>query len=191
MSLTQKLSTEFRQQCESIATELRAILNLQAFDPLPATVLAKHLKAMIFTPEEIPNAPSEQVAILLNSDQWSAAVIRTNPLWIVHNPRHAHTRQQSNLMHELAHILMGHKMVGFDRKTGLPQRREGDEDEATYLGGCLQIPQRGLLWAIQRKLSLPETAIHFGASEEMVQFRCNVTAIPIEKESPQRSRESL
>jgi Zn-dependent peptidase ImmA (M78 family) len=188
MSLTQKLSTEFRQQCESIATELRAILDLRAFDPLPATVLAKRLETRIFTPEEIPNVLKEQVDVLLKSDQWSAAIIRTNPLWIVHNPRHAQTRQQSNLMHELAHILMGHKMVGFDRKTGLPQRREGDEDEATYLGGCLQIPQRGLLWAVQRKMSLRETAIHFGASEEMVQFRCNVTTISIEKESAQRSK---
>lgn len=104
MSLIQKLSSEFRKRCEAIATERRGMLRLRAFDPLPAKTLAADLRAKIFTPEEIPNAALDQVALLLNSDQWSAGIIRKNPLWIVHNPRHAPTRRESNLMHELAHI---------------------------------------------------------------------------------------
>ena len=179
MSLIQKLSPGFRRRCEAIATERRGILRLRAFAPLPAKILAADLGATIFTPEAVPHAEPDQVAVLLNSDQWSAGVICKNPLWIVHNPSHAPTRRESNLMHELAHILLKHKMVGFDPKTGLPQRRDCDEDEATYLGGCLQIPRRGLLWAVQRKMQLPEIAAHFSASEDMVRFRSNMTGVQV------------
>jgi Zn-dependent peptidase ImmA (M78 family) len=75
--------------------------------------------------------------------------------------------------------LLNHQPVGFDSVTGQPKRQQNNEDEATYLGGCLQIPKRGLLWATQRKMLLPQIAAHFGASEAMVLFRSNVTGISI------------
>ena len=80
-------------------------------------------------------------------------------------------------MHEVAHILLKHRMVGLDPQTGLFKRRQQDENEAVYLGGCLQIPRRGLLWAVQRKLTISQIAVHFGASEAMVRLRSNVTGI--------------
>jgi Zn-dependent peptidase ImmA (M78 family) len=134
---------------------------------------------MLFTPEQLPSLTSEQVSLLLASNAWSAAVIRQDPLWIVYHSQHAPARRESDLMHELAHVLLKHLLVGFDPTTGLPQRRLQDEDEATYLGGCLQIPRRGLLWAVERKMTLAEMCAHFGASKKMVQFRGNVTGVLI------------
>ena len=78
-------------------------------------------------------------------------------------------------MHELAHVILKHKMVSCDSETEQPLRRQQDEDEAVYLGGCLQIPRRGLLWAIQKKMTVAQIALHFNASEEMVKLRVNVT----------------
>lgn len=175
MGLIPSLSPENRQRLEAIATTQRNQLSYKAFERLPARVLAQYFQATIFTPETVPNAEPEQVKILCDSDNWSAGIISKNPLWIVHNSRHAPTRQESNLMHELAHIILKHKMVGYDPNTGLPQRRQQDEDEAVYLGGCLQIPKRGLLWAVQKKMTIAQTALHFNASEEMVKFRINVS----------------
>lgn len=180
MGLIESLSAENRQRLEAIATKQRTILGFKAFEPLPATVLAKHLQAKIFTPETISNAEPEEIKILSGSDNWSAGIIRKKPLWIVYNSRHVPTRRESNLMHEFAHVILKHKMIGYDPKTGLPKRRQQDEDEATYLGGCLQIPRRGLSWAIQRRMNLAEISIHFGASEAMVNLRSNVTGINIQ-----------
>lgn len=177
MGLIESLTTENRQKLEAIANKQRSILGFKAFELFPAQVLAKHFKATIFTPETVPNAEPEQIKILSNSDNWSAGIIKNSPLWIVHNSRHALTRQESNLMHEFAHVILKHKMVGYDPKTGLPQRRQQDEDEAVYLGGCLQISRRGLLWAKQRKMTTSQIALHFNASEEMVRFRSNVNSI--------------
>ena len=175
MGLLTSLSTENRQRLEAIATQQRHQLGFKAYQPFPAIVLAQHLQATIFTIETLPNTEPEQVKILCNSDNWSAGIILKNPLYVVHNARHSHTRQESNLMHEFAHVILKHEMVGYDLKTGLPQRRQQDEDEAVYLGGCLQIPRRGLLWAIQNKMSITQIALHFNASEEMVNFRINVS----------------
>ncbi len=177
MGLVESLTTKNRQRLEAIANKQRSVLGFKAFELFPAQALAKHFKATIFTPEIVPNAESEQIEILSNSDNWSAGIIKNNPLWIIHNSRHALTRQESNLMHEFAHVILKHKMVGYDPKKGLPQRRQQDEDEAVYLGGCLQIPRRGLLWAKQRKMTISQIALHFNASEEMVRFRSNVNSI--------------
>jgi hypothetical protein len=179
MSLIQSLSPECRQRCEAIATEQRSLLGVRSFEPLPADTLAAKLGAKLFTPDQLPNLELEQVAVLLASDEWSGAIISDRPLWIVYNPRHAPARYESNLMHEIAHVLFNHKPVGFDSVTGLPKRKQNNEDEATYLGGCLQIPKRGLLWATQRKMLLPQIAAHFGASEAMVKFRSNVTEVSV------------
>lgn len=179
MGLITSLSTENRQRLEAIATNQRNQISCKAFERLSARVLAQYFQATIFTAETVPNAEPEQVKLLGNSDNWSAGIICKNPLWIVHNSRHASTRQESNLMHEFAHVILKHKMVGYNSKTGLPQRRQQDEDEAVYLGGCLQIPRRGLLWAVQKKMSIAQIALHFNASEEMVEFRINVNGISL------------
>lgn len=182
MGLIESLTTENRKRLEAIATKQRSILDFKAFEPLSAEILAQHFKATIFTLETMPNAEPEQVKLLCSRDDWSAGVILKNPLYIVHNSRHAPTRQQSNLMHEFGHVILKHKMVSRDRNTGLFQRRQQDEDEAVYLGGCLQIPRRGLLWAKQKKMTLPQIASYFNASEEMVRFRSNLNGILIKKQ---------
>lgn len=179
MGLITSLSPENRQRLEEVATTQRNHLSCKAFERLPASVLAQYLQATIFTPETVPNAEIEQVKRLCNSDNWSAIIVCKNPLWIVHNSRHAPTRQESNLMHEFAHVILKHEMVSCDPKTEQPLRRQQDEDEAVFLGGCLQIPRRGLLWAVQKKMTFAQIALHFNASEEMVKFRTNVTGISL------------
>lgn len=177
MTLIQKLSFKFRQRCESIATEQRSQLSLRAFDALPARTLAEHLNAHVLTPQDLPSLEAEQLRFLVESGKWSASVIRHTPLWIAHNPEHSSARQESNLMHELAHVLLKHKSIELSASNAPPIREAKNEYEATFLGGCLQIPKRGLLWAKQTRLTKAETALHFRASEEMVLFRCNVANV--------------
>ena len=177
MGLLEKLSVKFRRKCESIATEQRHLLNLRAFEPLPANLLAARLNAKISTLNQVPNLEPKHIETLLADNQFSAAIIRVNPLWIVYNSKHTLARRESNLMHEFAHVLLEHQTVGFNSQTGQPLRIEENEDEANYLGGCLQIPRRGLLWAVQGKMTLIQIANYFGASKEMVQFRSNVTGV--------------
>ncbi len=174
-----KLEEGFRRSCEAIAVDWRYMFGFRAYDPLPAERLLDALDGEALPPDQLPNLSPEVVEYLLIADDWSAGVVRLKPLRIVYHPTHSAARHQSDLMHELAHVLLKHPMIGFSPSTGLPLRESRHEAEATYLGGCLQIPRLGLVWAIQQGLTRADIAEHFGASQDMVRFRSNMTGVAI------------
>ena len=117
------------------------------------------------------------------ASEWSALTMITESgtRIIIHNITHSPERQQSNLMHELAHIICKHEMplIGNLNGKSLPVRHynEEHEAEAEWLGGNLQITRAGLLWALKRKMSTKEIQAYYTASAEMVTFRINTTGV--------------
>lgn len=162
---------------EAIAVDWRYRLHLRVHDPLPADRLVLEFQGEVVTPDQVQGTNSEITAKLLAKDDWAAAVIRRSPLLIVFHPAHSLARRQASLMHEMAHVLLDHPTISFDVATGLPVRDPRCEDEATYLGACLQVPRLGLKWAVHQDWNVTRIALHFGASEQLVQFRSNMTGI--------------
>jgi hypothetical protein len=76
---------------------------------------------------------------------------------------------------------LGHRTIRigkvFQFSIELREFKTEDEEEAEWLGGCLQIPREGLTWAISRGMTSKQVAEYFHASEEMVRFRRNMTGI--------------
>src|SRR5215211_6946139 len=103
----------FKTKAEQIACELRVRLGLPAHSPLPAKKLIAHLEVLVMQPGEIPGLRPELIHEMQNgsSDQWSAITFydALGKPFIIHNPRHAPTRQESDLMHEAAHIICKHR----------------------------------------------------------------------------------
>lgn len=178
MGLLNELTPRFKRCCEAIATERRQRLGLKAYEPLSADRLAADLDASILDLEAFPHLAGQFRNLLGSSNNWSATIVREDPIQIINNPNHTGARRESNLMHELAHVLLNHPMAKFNT-AGEPLRGEQYENEATYLGGCLQIPRRGLLWTIQKGMTLYHISQYFGASEKMVSFRCNATGMKV------------
>lgn len=176
-----KLDTAFKDRCEAIAIDWRYRLGLKPHDPLPANQLLCAIApdGEVLTPDKVPNLPPHRAEIFMKANDWSAAILRLKPLRILMHPNISAARYESNLMHELGHVLLQHPMVGFSPETGLPMRQPRYEDEATYLGSCLQIPRLGLQWGVKKGFNLSEISNHFGASEEMVRFRANLTGIRV------------
>lgn len=174
-----KLPAAFKQRCEAIAVDQRYRLGLMPNDPLPAERLIYDLApdAQILTPNQIPRLSQQQKDHLAQVDDWSAGIVCRDPLRILIHPAHTGARRESDLMHEAGHILLDHPMIAFSPDTSLPLREPRYEDEAVYLGSCLQIPRLGLKWALKRGYNCAQIAAHFGASEAMVQFRCNMTGV--------------
>jgi Zn-dependent peptidase ImmA (M78 family) len=176
------LKTGFRKNSEKMALSFRKGLGLNLFDPLPARELARHLKIEILTPKDITGLTQSEKKILLNkgAKEWSAVtVLIDNNYIIIHNDSHLPERQESNLMHEIAHILCDHKVSSLDRVDGLLFRKYNPEQEAeaSFMGACLQLPRLALKWALSRGMQIEQTAIHFNASIEMVRFRTNITYV--------------
>lgn len=175
------LDRNLRDWCENEGVRWRRELKLYTYDPLPARLLMQRLKIRAVSPKEIPGIDEATLQCLLAEDAgWSALTL---PLGegkhlIIYNPTHAEARYESNIMHELAHLLLSHQPIHFRQLSGglfVREYRGADEEAAKYLGGCLQIPGRGLDWAFQRGMNLQEIAEHFGASLQMVRYRCNMT----------------
>lgn len=99
----------------------------------------------------------------------------------MHNPTHSDARQQSNIMHELAHIICDHK-VDKDKLVNslsgfLRNYDEIQENEAEWLGACLQLPRQALLYSLKNNLSEDDIALKYCASVEMVRFRINTSGV--------------
>src|SRR5690349_19923623 len=111
------LDRGFKTWAENVAISIRRDLGLPAHAPLSAHELAKHLDVVLWTPQDVPNIPKSVVEQLLihDPDGWSAVTcMASGQSRIIYNPKHSPARQNSDIAHELAHILLEHdpgKMV--------------------------------------------------------------------------------
>jgi hypothetical protein len=173
----------FKAWAEHEAIEQRLQLGLDAHMPLSALQLAAALDITV-SPEHIPGMSQEHLECLLQRDRssWSAITVNANTVTaIIHNNSHARTRQESNLFHEMAHIVCGHTPSVLTPVGGLPfllrEYNTDQEDEASWLGACLQLPRPALWWAVKRRMTVVEIGEYFQASEELIRFRRQVTGI--------------
>lgn len=180
------LKRGFKANAEKLAKQYRESLSIHPCAPLCAFKLAEYLAISVYGANEILTQPSA-INILSgrngNDCEWSALTMITkagNQI-IIYNPFHSVTRQQSDLMHELAHIICKHERQqiesNFDIPFGMRYFDEEQEEEAKCLGSTLQLATPCLLWARKASMATEEIAAHFNASIDMVTYRMNVTGI--------------
>lgn len=175
----------FKTWSENQALKFRHELSLRPDEPLPAARLAEHLGIVVIAPHAVPGATHDVLAQLLKRDPsgWSAFTVAVDGLAIVvHNAAHASPRQESDLMHELAHIICRHPAMRIVTIAGLAIREysEAQEEEAAWLGGCLHLPRAALWSSLREGLDTPVIMTRFNASKAMVRYRRNVTGIDVQ-----------
>ncbi|MBS4033527.1 MAG: ImmA/IrrE family metallo-endopeptidase [Ignavibacterium sp.] len=175
----------FKTWAEKKAVEFRKDLSLKYYEKLPAELLANHLGVGLITPKDIPALTIKEKNLLLNHDSssWSAISIKNNSgeYVIIFNSSHSKKRSESNLMHELGHIICKHDMEKIKLREDFPfplrDYNSIQEDEANWLGGCLQIPRKALLWGCYKGMNKIELSDHFGASMVMISYRLKITGV--------------
>lgn len=178
-----KFKRGFKTDAEKKAIFFRNELGLHAYDPLPAIHLSEYLKIKVITPGNILEKSSNSYRVLMDSKEWSALTLtcQSGNRIIIHNNKNSKNRQESDLMHEIAHVICNHDTPDRNRIDGvdilLRSFNEQQEKEAEWLGGCLQLPREALLWHLRKNRSVEEIAEYFTASEEMVRFRINSTGV--------------
>lgn len=185
----------FKSWCEQVAAKERQSLGLRPVDPLEPRQLAQKLGIGVRTPDEIPGLDSACVQRLVHEDpdSWSAVTIAEGArAVIILNPSHSKARASSDLMHELAHILIGHKParvdVAEDGSLLLHLYDKKQEDEASWLAGCLLLPRQAVLDIFARGLDRPLAARTYGVSMDMLTFRIGVTGVEYQMRRRVRSR---
>jgi len=177
----------FKSWCEETALNVRQHQKLAITAPLSPFVLARELQVAVIQPPDLKHLAEDVRRRLLghHSDCWSAITIpgKRRPL-IVYNPSHSAARQNSDLMHELAHILLGHKptVVFIDPNTDLSLRTydKAQEEEANWLAGCLLLPREVLLHIKATHISDETACRHYGVSAKMLTYRMNVSGVNIQ-----------
>lgn len=107
------------------------------------------------------------------------AVVIENYQMVLYNSSCSPARQESDIMHELSHIIRGHKGDSLQINAEIATRQYDSqcEAEAKWLGASIQIPEAGIMQLAKRGASTEQIAQLFGASLEMVTYRRNILAV--------------
>lgn len=177
----------FKTDAERMAAAARRSLGLSESSPLPARSLAKALDVVVMGPSEVPGMPEPLAKQMLFdfAERWSGITIPVDgQTLIIHNTTHAPARQESDLMHELAHIICKHRPAKVEPPGRLPWASRSydpeQEEQAAWLGGVLQLPRPALIECILQELDNPMIAARFGASLKMVTFRRNTSGVDVQ-----------
>ena len=173
----------FKTRCEEMSRSLRTELGLDPFAPLPAETLASYLGVYLWSVESLELTPADVAQLVVSDpDSWSAITVSAAGLEaIILNPKHRRGRYSSDVMHELAHLLLGHEpsTMFFAGQENLALRgfNEDAEEEANWLAGALLLPRDALV-RLRATNGPPEMACdEFGVSRQMLEFRMRITGV--------------
>ncbi|MDB5151102.1 MAG: ImmA/IrrE family metallo-endopeptidase, partial [Mucilaginibacter sp.] len=177
------LKRGFKAKCERLALDYRSKLSIHVCNPLCAFKLAEYLNIPIYRATEFLTSPIEKEKLANDNFGWSALTMVTSSgnRIIIINPYHSDARQQSDIMHELAHVICGHKQsfsnYDFEIPLGMRHFDEIQEEEAICLGSTLQITRPGLLWALKRNYTVEQISSYFNSSIEMAKYRMQISGV--------------
>ena len=90
---------------------------------------------------------------------------------IIHNDSHHPFRQNSNVAHELAHIILGHPPKPPMLKDGCRNFDKRLEREAHDLGFTLLVPKPAALYAVENIRDDEQACEFYGVSNSLLTFR--------------------
>ena len=171
-----KLRRGFKKEAEEYAMEYRQELSLATDGALCPFKLAASL--------EIPVVPLSHLAgfELTSSDyrtgesEFHAATVPlgTYRMIVYNNARHPN-RQRSDVMHEIAHIALGHPPHLPLTDGGCRNFSPALEYEAKELSCTLLIPKTAAKRIVSMGLSSREASTIYGASTELIEYRIRIT----------------
>jgi Zn-dependent peptidase ImmA (M78 family) len=100
---------------------------------------------------------------------------------VVLNSSHSAARQASDLTHELAHRIRGHKArevsLSEDGIMLLSSYDKHEEEEADWLSGCLLLPREALVLIRRQQFDDADAANAYGVSARMLNYRMATTGV--------------
>ena len=174
----------FKSQCERRAVEFRRQFGLRDDDALSADRLAEELRVTVWSSEDVDGISLNARSVLNDeADQsWSALTMRMGAdHLVVHKPVSSNGRRNNVIMHELAHIILGHELAKaciLEDGSLVPGNFDQDqENEADWLAGTLLLPRPALMSIRRRRLSDKDACEEHLVSQEMLKWRFRMTGV--------------
>jgi len=170
----------FKAEAEREALRVRAELNLAANDVLDPRELAIHLGVSVVDALDLVGREALEELERIQAYSFSAATfdIKGRKIVVV-SPLRTKGRQNSDIAHELSHIMLRHELSEIRELNGMSFRtcKPDEEEEATNFGGTLLLPRPLLMSAARRRLPIESIAEQFDVTPEMARFRYNTTGV--------------
>lgn len=170
----------FKAEAEREAVRARKALGLAPHDPLDPADLARNLGIAVVDAATLVDLAELEELERLQAFAFSAATFEIEGRKIiVFSPLRSVGRRNSDIAHELAHVMLKHDLAEIRELNGMPFRtcRPEEEEEATAFGGTLLLPRPLLLSAARRRASVEQMATDFVVTPEMARFRFNSTGV--------------
>lgn len=170
----------FKAEAEREAARVRKELGLASHDRLDPRELASHLSISVVDAADLVAISELEELERLQAYAFSAATFKIQDRKIiVVSPLRTKGRQNSDIAHELAHVMLQHDLSEIKDLNGMPFRtcKPDEEEEATAFGGTLLLPRPLLLSAARRRASVEQIASDYDVTVEMARFRYNTTGV--------------
>jgi len=174
----------FKSQCERRSVEFRKQVGAAPTAPLLARDLARVIGVTVWSTTQIAGISREHLDVLNDQvdDSWAALTMRVGASnLIVYKPVQSAGRRNNAVMHELAHIILGHELAQaclLDDGSLVPGNFDQEqEDEADWLAGTLLLPRSALMSIRERHLVDSDACLEYGVSQDMLNWRIRMTGI--------------
>jgi Zn-dependent peptidase ImmA (M78 family) len=174
----------FKSEAERLADRTRAQLGLQPHAPLAIRDLARHLAVEVYAADELVDRSRIEELNALQPNAFSAATFHLpdGRTVTVYNPCSDASRTNSDLAHELAHLLLNHEVRELQQIAGhtFVTCDQDQEEEANWLAGCLLLPRALLLEEISAGADAAAIAHKHDVSLPMARFRINTSGVHLQ-----------
>lgn len=143
--------------------------------------LAKHLRVEVYAADQLVDRAKLEELNRLQPGAFSAATFHLpgGRTAAVYNPCNDPERTNSDIAHELAHIMLGHEVRELQDLAGhvFFTCNPDQEEEANWLAGCLLLPRPLLLREAYAGADAAAIAEKHHVSLQMARFRMNASGI--------------
>jgi len=170
----------FKAEAERLATRVRAEAGIGAYDRLDVDRLVDHVGATLRSADELTSLAKLQELEQLQPGAFSACTFDLGARTvIVASPLTTPERRRSDVSHEASHLLLEHSVKEVEQLGGLSffTCDPDEEQEATWLAGCLLLPRELLLQSLKRGMDAEAISAANQVSLQMTDFRLRTTGV--------------
>jgi hypothetical protein len=183
----------FKAEAERLAARLRSDLGVSPNVRMDVDELARHLRVEVRSASDLVSPTDLDRLNSIQPGAFSAATFHlpngrvvavTNPVGTTR------ARRDSDLSHELAHVILRHDVRQVERIGGLTffSCNAAQEEEANWLAGCLLLPRPLLLSEARQGLNVEQIAAKHNVSVPMARFRLNASGVYFQVNSGRQVR---
>lgn len=171
----------FKAEAERRANDIWNQMGLDESDRMDAVNLAEHVGCVVRSADSLVDIRRLEELQQIQDNAFFACTFRLahDRYAIVFNPLMLPTRRNSDVAHEVAHVVLGHRLSRLERLGAVSflSCDQQQEEEARWLSACLLLPRSALVHDLRRGKTPGTIANTRVVSQEMVEFRIRVTGV--------------